>query len=325
MKLKFLQIGGGLVLAIFVIAGALGLALHFVGADTLSYQSHLSEENFANSKLSSYELSQAPDKIPLSADAYVVCDLDLEENILEKNENQILPIASITKLMTALVARDMLTADRQIEMTRRAWETYGNTAYLRVGDKLPLSVMLYPLLLTSSNDVAEAIAETAGREQFVARMNQLAKELGMNQTHFDDPSGLSPHNISTPVDLVKLINYIHKKEPDLLTITNLKSYRYGRFAWSNLNRVSLMKYYQGGKNGYTDEARRTLVSLFEVPVKVATGTDDKSKQENRLLAVVLLASEDNRQDTKSLLNYINRYASYVGGKNGFIPVNPSSS
>lgn len=312
-------------MTIFVAVGILGLTLHFVGADTLRYKSDLVDSEFVNSKLSSYSLASSPDNLPLSADAYVVCDLDLEENILEKNENQILPIASITKLMTALVARDMLTADRQIEMTRRAWETYGNTAHMRIGDKLPLSVALYPLLLTSSNDVAEAIAETAGRERFVAKMNQLAKELGMTHTNFADPSGLSPENISTPVDLIKLINYVYKKEPDLLTITNLKSYRYGRFTWSNLNRVSLMKYYQGGKNGYTDEAKRTLVSLFEVPIKVATGTDGKAEQEARLLAVVLLASEDNRQDTKNILNYINRYVSYAGGKNGFIPINPSSS
>lgn len=325
MKFKWFKIVGGLLLSLLILAGIFGLALHFVGADTITYEALDDGEIFNASKISSYLLSVSPDKVKLSADAYVVCDLDLGENIIEKNENQVLPIASITKLMTALVARDLLTADRTIAMTQQAWETYGNTANLRVGDKLPLSIALYPLLLTSSNDIAEAIAETAGRERFIARMNDLARELGMTNTRFDDPSGLSPHNISTPVDLVKLINYIHEKEPDFLTMTNLESYRYGRHSWSNLNRVSLMKYYQGGKNGYTDEARRTLVSLFEIPVKRASTTDNSAKQENRLLAVVLLASEDNRQDTKSLLNYLNRYAEYMGGKNGFVPVNPSSS
>lgn len=315
-NLIFIFIGAAMV-------GAGSWALSWLGLDGSAQREYVApaDKSFV-ARVSSYLYSSPADYLPLSSGAYAVYDLGTGETILQKNQDQILPIASVTKLVTVLASRELLSQDRQVEITRSAWETYGNTGNFRIGEKLPLAIITQSLLLTSSNDAAEAIAETAGRERFINKMNEVAKKIGMKDTNFVDPSGLSPHNVSTPADLVKLVQYIHEKEPDIFEITSAKSYRYKYHTWSNLNRVSLMKYYQGGKNGYTDEAKRTLVSLFEVPISATSSLDKQPAKENRLLAVVLLQSDDNRKDTKNLLNYLDRYVAYTGGKNGFIPVTP---
>lgn len=293
--------------------------------DSLDYQSaNLSEDSELNKTISSYFLGKSADRLPLSAGAYLVSDLNSKEIIVKRNENQVFPIASVTKLVTAIVGQEFIKPDEQITVTREAWETYGNTGQLRVGEKMPFKTMLYPLLLTSSNDAAEAMAQSVGREKFLARMNEFVKQIGMKHTHFSDPSGLSPDNISTPVDLSILAGYLYENDQDLLAITREKSYRYGRHNWTNYNNISLMNYYVGGKNGYTDEANRTLLSLFSVPINCATGTDKTKtgEKKERLLAVVLLQSDDRKGDTRNIINYLGKYVSYNGGKNGFVPTPP---
>ena len=239
----------------------------------------------------------------LTADAYLVTDLKTKEVILSNNKERAVPIASITKLMTALVALELFKPEEEIEVSRRAYETYGGSGYFRAGDKLSLGVMLYPLLLESSNDAAEAIAEKAGREKFLAAMNKKAKELGMTVTVFDDPSGLSSNNISSAEDLVKLTDYIHQNKISLFDITKLKEYKYGRFTWTNRNNLIGMNYYAGGKNGYTDEANRTLLSLFDLPL---------SEFENRKVVLVLLGSNDRKADTRNIINYVAGNVFYNG-------------
>lgn len=298
-----------------------------LGGQPLTYYSdNLDQPVDLGQSVSSYLLEKPIDRLPLSAGAYLVTDLSSKEVVVRKNENRVFPIASITKLITAIVAQEFLDPDQEITITSEAWETYGNTGQLRVGEKIPFNVILYPLLLSSSNDAAEALALTVGREKFIARMNEFAKGIGMAHTHFADPSGLSPDNLSTPADLSKLASYLHENKPDILKITREESYKYRGRNWSNYNNVSLMKYYSGGKNGYTDEANRTLVSLFEVPINNSSSSDfEVGDKKNHLLAVVLLQSDNNRKDARNLIDYLARYVSYDNetGKNGFIPTPPS--
>lgn len=318
-----LLLSGGIIFVFcFATWGIAKIAYYTIWTDSSVVYQAEAEDFDLGQAVSSYLLIKPADRVPLSAGAYLVSDLNSKEKIIKKNESRALPIASVTKLMTALVGQEMLKPDQMVTVTREAWGTYGDTGHLKVGEKLPFSAMLYPLLLTSSNDAAEAIAITAGREHFIRRMNERARELGMTDTHFEDPSGLSPQNISTPNDLFKLISYIYQNKKDLLAITCEKYHRLGGHYWSNYNNVALMKYYIGGKNGYTEEANRTLVSLFEVPISNASSTgSSKEEKRNRLLAVVLLQSDDKKKDTKNLLNFISRYASFTG-KNGFIPTPP---
>jgi len=314
-----------IIIAVFLFFGfvGLGVAWAFYSAidDELVYQALPDLTTDLGSTVSSYLLTKPADRLPLSAGAYVVSDLETKEIIIGANDEKVLPIASVTKLVTALVAKELLAPTATIIISQKAYNTYGNTGGFRVGEKIALSDAYYPLLLSSSNDIAEALAETAGREKFITRMNKLVEELGMTDTHFDDPSGLSPDNVSSSDDLVKLIAYIYKNHQGLLTITREKQYRLGRHTWRNLNNVSLMKYYVGGKNGYTEEANRTLVSLFEVPITVASTTNEVNQKKTRLLAVVLLQSSDRKNDTKKIVDYLSRYAFFNGGKNGFEPIN----
>ena len=293
---------------------------------SISYQSQdLANSTDIEQTISSYLLDKPVTNLPLSAGAFLVSDLTSKETVVGRNEDQVLPIASVTKLITASVAEQLLRPDQPVVVTKEAWQTYGNTGQLSVGEKLPLKIILYPLLLTSSNDAAEAIATAYGRDKFISKMNEFAKSIGMTHTHFDDPSGLSADNLSTPNDLSKLASYLYEKKPELLAITRETSYHFGRHTWTNYNNVSLMKYYIGGKNGYTTEANRTLVSLFEVPINSSSSANSKvTVKKNRLLAVVLLQSDDKKKDARNLINYLARYASFNNGKNGFVPINPPS-
>jgi len=274
--------------------------------------------------VSSYIFKKSDKSLPLSAEAYLVTDLESNETVVSKNDKRILPIASITKLITALVAQELLKSDQIVTISPTAYDTYGNTGRLRVGEKLRVKDLFYPLLLSSSNDAAEALAEATGREKFLAEMNNRAKKIGLTDTFFADPSGLSPINISTAADLAKLADYLYHYRPDILAITREKKYRLGRHVWTNLNNISLMPNYLGGKNGYTEEANRTLVSIFQVPIESSsTASTTVTEKKSRLLALVLLQSNDRQKDTRGLLNYLTNFTSYLGGKNGFVPITPS--
>jgi D-alanyl-D-alanine carboxypeptidase len=320
---KYFLAGAGLVVTFTI--GAIFLwptrSLVYSADVGLPAQAGGSEE--ADFDVSSY-IFKSDKALLLSAGAYSVTDLESNETIVGKNDQKILPIASITKLMTALVAQEMLPSDQVVTISSSAYNTYGNTGNLRVGEKLTVKNLFYPLLLSSSNDAAEALAEAVGRERFLAEMNNRAKKLGLTNTFFADPSGLSPANTSTTADLAKLANYLYHYQPNILAITREKSYKLGRHTWTNLNNISLMSNYLGGKNGYTEEANRTLVSIFQVPItSTSTAGTTMGEKKSRLLALVLLQSSDRKGDARGLLNYLTRYTAYLGGKNGFVPVTPS--
>ena len=138
--------------------------------------------------------------LKVSADAYLVGDLNTGEVILSKNSNKEYPIASISKLMTALVATEIPNANETASVSKTALATYGTNGNFRTGEKIKTGELLYPLLLESSNDAAEILAEHFGRENFIKKMNQEAQRLSMSKTTYEDPSGLFTNNISTPVE-----------------------------------------------------------------------------------------------------------------------------
>jgi D-alanyl-D-alanine carboxypeptidase len=249
-----------------------------------------------------YKFKKKSAKPNLTAAAYLVADLDTGELILSKNYKAVHPIASVTKLMTSLVAQDLIVPNKTASVSRAAVLTYGNrtAGKFKVGEKILVKDLYYPLLLESSNSAAEVFAEQAGRSYFIGRMNDKARELGLDQTSFEDPSGLSPHNVSSPEDLFTLARYIYQEHKDLLEISKLQNYKAAGHYWHNKNRISLMSSYLGGKNGYTDEAGKTIVSLFSVPL--VTG--------NRNIAIILLKSDNLTNDISHILGYLKRDAYY---------------
>lgn len=225
----------------------------------------------------------------VSAKSYLVIDLDRNVIVLDKDKEKLMPIASITKLVTAVVAKRLIKSDEVIIIDSKSLATYGNEARLRNGEKFKLNELLYPLLMVSSNDSSEAIARHYGRQRFISEMNEFVAEIGAYRTYFKDPSGLSASNLSTVNDLSIITKYILDEYPEIFEITKEKSKTVRTHTWTNTTHLLNLDSYNGGKNGYTPEANRTTVSLF------------KLGKNNRNFAVIFLGSSSRDNDILDLL------------------------
>jgi D-alanyl-D-alanine carboxypeptidase len=130
-------------------------------------------------------------------------------------------------------------------------------------------------------------------------MNAQSKFIGMKNTHFNDPSGLSQHNTATADDLFAMLQYIYKHHSELLDITDKKSVRAAGHYWENKNKLKKFDpYYIGGKTGYTSAAKQTGIGVFEVPV---------SGGSMRTLGIVILGSGARGNDITKLIQYIQKH------------------
>lgn len=242
-------------------------------------------------------------KPKLSAEAYVVGDLGTGEIILIKNQDKKFPIASTSKLMTALVARDEITEGSIAKVSKTALATYGQNGGFYTGEQIKVSDLLYPLLLESSNDAAEIIAEYFGRENFLRNMNEHAEGLKMTSTFYNDPSGLSEKNQSTAADLFKLAGYVNQNAPEIFQITKNRSYTNKKHTWFSNNQFLFHPEYIGGKSGFTNPAKQTVISAFSLPL---------GEKITRPIGIVLLRSDDRKKDVESILKYLKKYVYYGG-------------
>lgn len=250
-----------------------------------------------------YQLDNASNLPNMSSRAFLAADLQTGEIILERNENLIAPIASVTKLMTALVAKENIPMEKIAIVSRDSYNTYGTQGELRLGEKIKVYDLMYPLLMESSNDAAEVIADAydKGHEEFLVLMNKKAAELGMTDTYYEDPSGLNPKNVSSIRDLLKLGRYIYEKHPELYSMTRVRQYAILKHTWFNQNRFLNYDTFLGGKNGYIDEAKKTTVSLFDVTM---------AKGGKRPVVVVILRSDDREGDAVKIINFLKKNAYY---------------
>lgn len=237
--------------------------------------------------------------VRVDAKSYLVADLQTGELLAGKRIHTPRPIASLTKLMTTVVAHETIGGEAAINITESAAATYGSAGNLTVGDTLSLSTLYYPLLLSSSNDAAAAIAEHAGYERFLNQMNRKALAVGMPQARFADASGLSVNNVASPRDIIALTQYIHNQHPFIFSITASaqktvpRGPRRESAVFTNNHPLHSQANFLGGKNGYTDEARHTLLSVFEI----------KKGQTTRPVAIVVLGSDKHIADTEKLLEW----------------------
>ncbi len=198
----------------------------------------------------------------ITAVAYIVKDLSTNTIVAQYNIDKIVPIASITKLVTAIVARKLISPNAHIILSRDILATYGNTASFKVGETFTAENLLYPLLMVSSNDTAEAYAQFYGRQKFIKAMNDFVQSIGAYRTSFKDPSGLDGQNVSTANDLVIILEWIRANDPGIIGITQLKSKVLRAHTFVNPTHFLSWSNYLGGKNGYTIEANRTAIQLF---------------------------------------------------------------
>jgi serine-type D-Ala-D-Ala endopeptidase (penicillin-binding protein 7) len=153
------------------------------------------------------------DALELKSSVALVVDQDTNEVLFSKNPDAVLPIASITKLMTAVVVSEaQLPLDEVLTVTQDDVDTEkGSRSRLRVGTQLTREEMLHLALMASENRAAHALGRhyPGGLDAFVAAMNKKAADLGMNDTHYVEPTGLSSKNQSSATDLATLVKAAH--------------------------------------------------------------------------------------------------------------------
>ncbi len=239
----------------------------------------------------------------LSANAILVKDLDTDTILFQKNVNVPLPIASTTKIMTALVAEDFFKPNSVLTV-ENATNTGGAVAGLVAGEKLSYRSVLYAMLLNSGNDAAFTIAENypGGVSAFVAAMNQKARDLHLRNTHFANPAGFDdPAHFASAADLSEItaeaLKYpqiarvVSTKETEITSIDKQYIHKL-----HNLNKLlSSVPGVLGVKTGYTELAKENLVTLVE--------------RENHRILTVVLGSGDRFGDSTKLIDW--SYRNYL--------------
>lgn len=237
-----------------------------------------------SSSISGYSLESPK----ISAKSAVVICADTGEIVFQKNPNQKLPMASTTKIMTSVLALEYGANEQYFTVTDEMISVEGSSIGLLPDDKISLKTLVKGMLLESGNDAANSVAHIVGASipDFVSLMNYKAKEIGMNSTSFETPSGLDGENhYSTAFDMALLGAYAIKN-PEFREICSSKElvvfYGNGPYRRVFTNNNKLLDSYDGTigiKTGFTKKSGRCLVSAVE--------RDSKT-----LVAVTLNASDD---------------------------------
>ncbi|MGV0983834.1 MAG: serine hydrolase [Limnohabitans sp.] len=218
-------------------------------------------------------LHAASDPLDLRSSVALVIDQDTREVLLRKNDQAVLPIASLTKLMTGLVISEaQLPMSEMIAITQADVDTEkGSSSRLAVGSVLSRGDLLHLALMSSENRAAHALGRTfpEGLEAFVARMNARAKALGMKDTRYVEPTGLSSQNQSSANDLATLVGAAYK-EPVLRELSTSPGREiavgHRTLQYNNTNRLVKSPQWDIGlqKTGYISEAGQCLVMQAQV-------------------------------------------------------------
>lgn len=248
-----------------------------------------------------------------TASSAILMDMDSGRILYQKDIHNERLVASITKIMTAVLAIENGNLDDVVTVGEEVLTMYGSNIYIQLGEKMTLRDLLYGLLLRSGNDSAIVIGTYIGGSEakFVEMMNKKAKEIGMINTTYENCHGLDEvtKNYSTAYDMAVLSSYANTLEEyreisgtkKWTTSTENKSY-----VWYNRNKLlSLYEYATGGKTGYTPSAGRTLVT---------TATKD-----NLNLTAVTLNDPNEYTSHENMYEYgFNNYKSYlIVDKNNF--------
>ncbi|WP_455211725.1 D-alanyl-D-alanine carboxypeptidase family protein [Kaarinaea lacus] len=242
-----------------------------------------------------------PDPPAIDADGYLLLDYHSGQVLAERNADQRMEPASLTKMMVSYIVADELSAgaialEDEVTVSEKAWRMTGSRMFIEVGEKVSVDQLLKGMIVQSGNDATIALAEhISGNEQsFVALMNNHAQRLGLNDTHFVNATGLPhPEHYSTPRDLALLGKALIRDFPEQYKLYSIKSFKYNKIKQNNRNTL-LWKNdaVDGIKTGHTESAGYCLVA--------------SALQENmRLISVVLGTDSKKARSTESnkLLNY----------------------
>lgn len=260
------------------------------------------------------KILSSPASLPeptLEAHAYIVQIAGDLQPLLKRREEKELPPASLTKLLTALVASEILLPQDAVPFSQFAKVTDGKMSSVPAGESLPRDEALRLMLISSANDAALALAETAGTKLggasfpervalFVERMNERSREIGLMHSQFENPNGLDANgHFASAKDLARLAEYILKNHPELFEITRIVAdeIHTDRAVYPITTTNELLQEYpgiQGGKTGYTDNAKGALILLY--PVK--TG---------QTAVIVLLGSHNRFEDGRRIIRWLEQH------------------
>lgn len=222
-------------------------------------------------------------------------ETDLNGNqkiIFQKDKNLKLPIASLTKLMTALVVSDSYDLSKEILLTKDILPNQIPLEEFKPGEIFSAETLLRIMLIESNNKAAYILSSYIGNERFIYLMNEKAKTIGLENTFFSDTTGLDENNISTAEDLAKLIEYILKNYPEIAKISVIKDLTPKNFR-TVANTNQLLPEFPNtvlSKTGFTNEANGCLIMAV------------KNGQDNSYSINIILGADDRFLEMKKIIN-----------------------
>ena len=245
-----------------------------------------------------------PNPPDLGVGSYVLYEPTTKKVLVSFNADEPVQPASLTKLMTSYVVadyikEDFISLDDAPKISIKAWKTEGSRMFIREGKKVPVSELIKGMIIQSGNDASVALAEhVAGSEEnFAYLMNGYATELGMENTSFNNATGLpDPLNVTSAFDLALLTSALINEFPEHYKLYSEKTYTYAGIKQPNRNRLLWRSdIFDGAKTGYHSQAGYCLVG-------------SAIRGDMRLVAVVLGSENDKRfNDVSALMDYGYRY------------------
>ncbi len=233
----------------------------------------------------------------INSASYIVVDITNEKVLLTKNPTIAYPIASITKLMSALVVKENYEINQEIVLSSNMINTlYNKTPALFPNLSISITNLISASLISSINDAAESLNYVVERD-LIEMMNEKTAAISMHNTAFADAHGISSQNISTAQDLAKLMYYLRLQHPDILEITRKNDFSLidkdnNSILFRNLNLFHGAKEFVGGKTGFTNAAQLTFSGIFDYS--------------NTEYIVVLLYTKNRANDTKQIIEWLQR-------------------
>ncbi|MDO8557285.1 MAG: serine hydrolase [Candidatus Jorgensenbacteria bacterium] len=275
-------------------------------ADSASLQNNSASIGIAGGALSPADPDPAP-KLPVrkwdvfdpqvNAEAVLIKSLDEDFLFFSYNTYKPWPMASLTKLLTAVVVIENIGVGQKIPVSETAVGTEGEAGGLRSGEVYAARDLLKIMLMTSSNDAAAAFEEYAGGKEALAKLlNDKAAQIGMTGTVVYDGSGLSDSNVSSASDIAKLVRYVMEYEPEILSWTRVQTMMVqpandatGKQI-TNIDPLVTNSDFLGGKTGTSPLAKENLASVFSFF--------------NGRVAVIILGSTNRVQEVDSLFSWV---------------------
>ena len=234
---------------------------------------------------------------PISAKSYLVGNVKNGEIYISKNSKTVLPVASMSKLITAIQSIDQFTMSGTTTVIKSDL-TPPDLLTFETGETFTIEQALYPLLVNSSNVIAETLASTTDRNEFMNLMSSYAWEIGMPSTYFADPSGISPMNISSANDFFTLAKYLYNLRPEILEITKTSKYIIATTTNHSYHEINSthpfvnQPNFLGGKTGKTPQAGETMLTILNI--------------KNIPIAFIVLGSTNRNKDTLYLIGEVNK-------------------